>query len=77
LGIEERSTSCYEREENLAKVAIITLDWAMATEAGEQVAHGVYLSSAQSFSNVAVQDLPPMILRDGAIDFIGGNRTPV
>jgi len=35
------------------------LDWAMTTEAGERVAHGVYLPSAQSFSDVALQDLTP------------------
>jgi len=35
------------------------LDWAMTTEAGERAAHGVYLPSAQFFSDVALQDLTP------------------
>jgi len=35
------------------------LDWNMSTESGERVAHGVYLPSAQFFSDVALQDLTP------------------
>jgi hypothetical protein len=54
ITVRSKEMGVKSPKESWPKVAIIALDWAMTTKAGERIAHGIF---AESFSDVALQDL--------------------